>query len=164
MRCWDQPHFGTLNWWAANTSLSIVSNALPDEHHRIQGIDVSATRDTDLKGLWLTVKPLSSSPQLLQLRNPDARINLSGNTGGTLLSAYAVGLQGIATGDFSRFRRGVWELPVLDAAWSLQQGSFDTTILYAGREHVILWQNGRGELALSPQARIRATLRGATKV
>jgi len=147
--------FQDMNWWAANTSLTVVTKKKAEQEHCFFGVDASATKLTTVKAEWLRSKAIQFSLQAAQLSNPDARISLQNEAPAALLSRYASGLQGMATADYARFGRCFWEQKLPSPLWEFQQGSFDTTTPYAGRQHVILWEQGRGELSESSQARVQ---------
>jgi hypothetical protein len=94
-------------------------------------------------------------PQAEQLKNPDARLAMHRQSGAELLSRHAAAHQGIATADYARFGRSFWELSWPGNDWAFQQSTVEETSDFAGREHVILWQDGRGELAANEAARIQ---------
>ncbi|MBW7892576.1 MAG: type II restriction endonuclease subunit M, partial [Chitinophagaceae bacterium] len=72
-----------------------------------------------------------------------------------LLGKYANALAGIDTGDGNRFKFKFFELPNLPADWIVQLNSFEETKEFSGREHILYWQNGKGELLNVPGASIR---------
>ena len=80
------------------------------------------------------------------LQHQDALIVLRSGRGLPLLSTFASALGGITTGDSLRFRRDFWEVSELDDRWALQQGPPAETSQYAGRERILLWENGSGLL------------------
>ena len=45
-----------------------------------------------------------------------------------------------------------WERPSISNGWSCYIGSVQSSVHYAGREQVVFWQDGRGELAKFPSA------------
>ena len=96
-----------------------------------------------------------STSQQIQLGYPDARISLTEDRNTTLLAKYAHSFQGIATADYPRFGRCFWELSSVERRWVFQQSTVKTTVAHGGREHILLWEEGSGPLATSPQARIQ---------
>src|SRR5439155_5816818 len=85
-------------------------------------------------------------PQAQQLKNPDSRIAFNLQTGISLLEESAVSSQGIPTSDGPLFIRAFWELPRITKAWEFHLGSVLQHTPYGGREHVILFEQGRGRL------------------
>ena len=73
-----------------------------------------------------------------QLANPDARVAFE-DAHGPLLAEYAMGYQGIATGDYSCFGRTFWEFPEIGGEWRFQQSTVRATTHFGGREHVLHW-------------------------
>lgn len=90
--------------------------------------------------------PVVSVPAAELLQHDDALIVLRSGRGLPLLATLASALGGITTGDSFRFRRDFWEIPELDGRWVVQQGPPAETSPYAGRERVLLWENGSGAL------------------
>lgn len=82
------------------------------------------------------------------MSNPDSRITLSELGSGSLLSEFAESSQGICTGDYSRFGRFFWEVSVgTGSPWVLQQSSPTREGLWSGCQNVLLWEDGKGQLA-----------------
>ena len=147
--------FQNMNFWAAKTALCALSQTKPREDSSIAGFDVSETRDPAIKGTLLLSSPACAVSQLAQLKNPDVRLLLSEMDNLPLLKKYGSAFQGIATADYSRFGRCFWELPCCSKDWNFQQSTVDESNFYSGREHIFLWENGKGSLAQSKQARIQ---------
>ena len=147
--------FHDMNWWAAKTALVVITNSVPSNESEIGCIDVSPPRDPTVKAALLTKCDISIIRQARQLRNPDARLLFAELEDLPLLQQYASAFQGIATGDYSRFGRCFWELPSVQKGWEFQQSTVLETAPYSGREHIFFWENGKGALASSEQARIQ---------
>ena len=110
-------------------------------------LDASVSSGPLAKALTLGESRLETSRQLDHLSSPDARITLSGPSNSPLLSQYAQSYAGIQTGDGPRFLRSHWEVPLPRSGWQLIQGSTtDTQLIHGGRDHIILWQDGDGDL------------------
>lgn len=147
--------FQDMNWWAANTSLIMLTYRVPGEQWQIAGIDAGDNRDFTLKADLLGLRHVERIAQQAQLTHPDCRLLLSPLGQQRLLELYASALQGIATGDYSHFGRCFWEMPQKSADWEFQQSTVEATIPYGGREHLFMWQQGSGELSRADQARIQ---------
>ena len=65
---------------------------------------------------------------------------------GTLLAERASGMAGIQTGDYPRFGRVFWEVELPCGRWRRQQSTVEDTVPYGGREHILLWEEGNGQL------------------
>lgn len=147
--------FQDMNFWAANTALVAISRSRPSVGHTFAGFDVSGPRDPGAKARELQLCDMWSPDQLAQLGNPDARISFRKGDDEVLLARYATGYQGVATADYSRFGRCFWEVPENGKRWEFQQSTVEGTTEYGGREHIVLWEEGRGALAKSDQARVQ---------
>jgi hypothetical protein len=140
----------------AFTSLLILTQLAASDDHTIQGIDVSAPQVPSGKAAALKNAPPVLVPQRQQLSNPGVRILLSALTSGDALGLYASVNEGLHTGDYPRFGRKFWELPFVKGGWALQQGGPDRTAYYAGREHILFWEDGDGELLRYVQLRLNS--------
>jgi hypothetical protein len=142
--------FEDMNWWAANTSLIILTNAIPPQDHNLNGVDVSTPRDPKIKAIDIRSAPIAEASQRAQLRNPDARILLSELEDFPLLEAYGEALQGISPADFAHFGRCFWEHQEF-TEWRWWQSTIDDTVPYGGRE-LVLWWNDDLETAVEAGA------------
>ncbi len=139
----------------AFVALLIVQNVLPAVRREMSACDVSEPRTASSKESLLQTCIMISIEQRGQLDNPDARISLGTDRSTEWLERYAHSYQGIATADYARYGRCFWELSEIPGEWEFQQSTVRTTVPHGGREHILLWQRGSGELARSPQARIQ---------
>ncbi|RUO91233.1 SAM-dependent methyltransferase [Corallococcus sp. AB018] len=147
--------FQDMNFWAATTALVTLTRGRAAEGHSLSGLDVSGPRETALKAAELQSNQVWVLGQRDQLKNPDARISFREGDDEVLLARYATGYQGVATADYSRFGRCFWEVAENGERWSFQQSTVENTTAYGGREHIVLWEQGRGALAASEQARVQ---------
>jgi hypothetical protein len=120
----------------------------------IRGLDISNIQSSKKadglkKGILLQVK------QSKQLENPDAIFTFDDNLSGPLLGTYAKCLAGLNTGDSFRFRFKFWEFPALARQWIYELNAPNETTLFSGREHILRWENGQGDLVKCPGAGIR---------
>jgi len=142
--------------WDFNVMLISFQHQKPLFTHLFSGIDVSEFPNAQKKDDALKTVELKVVNQLDQLKNPDARIVIGENITGGLLSKYAKALQGIATGDFSCFGRFFWEMNQIDNInWIFQQSTFNKTAEFVGKQNILFWQNGKGEMCSSSSARIQ---------
>ena len=70
------------------------------------------------------------------------------------LSDFAVGSEGLSTGDGARFIHFHWEVVHIGGYWSKLVGSSAVQDVPSGWNQVVGWAAGSGPLAISPQARI----------
>jgi hypothetical protein len=147
----------------AFTALIGITRQGASHDAKFAGIDAAEPRDPQAKALILRGSyPDARGASLLalylqsqQLLNPDARIVLAETSSSELLNEYTGSYQGLATADFLHYGRRFWELPVLTEDWEFQQSTVLETMLYGGREGIVLWEKGQGELAVNPQARVQ---------
>ena len=105
--------FEDMNWWAANTMLSILTAAAPDEEQGLVGLDASGTKEVAEKAKLLRQKTESRVLQSNLHSNPDSRITFDAPGEFALLSEYTQGLAGILNGDTLRFRRFIGKFMVV---------------------------------------------------
>lgn len=118
----------------------------------IRGLDVSASRNAAEKAAELKIAAVKSVWQMQQLDNPDARVAFEGVSEGELLNKYATAYWGQGTGDFARFGRYHWEVCPLTNDWNLGQTTSERSKHFAGRVHIVFWQDGKGELVQLAEA------------
>jgi len=140
--------------WDVLRALVIVSKSRVDDDYVITGVETDAARD-DERANDIKNKPLLSSHVQAIISQPNCRLSLSAGLSGALLGRFATSLQGLATGDKPRFQGCFWEFWDFDQTWAFQQGPVSATHLYAGREKVIRWEKGAGDLAQSDGARVQ---------
>lgn len=138
--------FQTITGEIVNVNLVAISRGSPPSDRQFVGFDASASSSTEEKARAIAEGEFSFATQKNQLANPDARIVVAGLRRGTLLTDFANSYKGIATGDMCRFIRFFWETQELGSRWASLQGSLSRHDDYGGREQVILWEDGKGEL------------------
>lgn len=131
--------FTGMNWWAADTVLTIFTSCRPDMHSSVSFIDVSDCKKPEDKAVGLKHRELGRFLQLEELNNPDYRIAMGRNVSGTLLQQYAEGLQGVKTGDDERFRRRFWENDGRYSHWKQYQSTINEPAEFGGLHYVLNW-------------------------
>lgn len=135
-------------------AMVVISASTPSENNMMAGIDVSATRgQRPIYAEEKTVMLRGERPveialvsQAEQLKNPDARVTFESISGKNLLSKYAVSYQGLRAGDRERFVLKAWEV-YKQASWEPLRSSSNRDDYFDGISDVILWENGKGQLA-----------------
>jgi hypothetical protein len=138
----------------AFVSLLILTNSTPGDRTEMAGLDASGLLTPAEKAKLLggvleidgsqkaelrhyssgKVNPLIRFlPQADQRRNPDSVVVIEPLAQTTLLSDYAISVEGLSTGDGDRYVRCFWELPERTQAWEFFQGSPPETMPYGGR-------------------------------
>jgi hypothetical protein len=141
--------FETITGEVVNVALLTISATKPLTSSSLSGLDVNEAKTATEKASWLASADnarLELALQADQLNNPDARIAFGQQTTLPLLSKYATNHQGLSTGDNPRFRRVFCEVPQFGDRWVAEQGSVESTTLFGGREGILLWDGGNGEL------------------
>jgi hypothetical protein len=147
--------FETITGENVKVILLILTNQSPSEKEIITGIDVSALRAVHEKALMLTQIPLRFIEQKSQLSNPDARLSLDETKQGILLEKYAVSYIGLHVGDWGRYRRCFWEIPIMGQSWAKLQNAVSQSGPYLGREQILYWPNNGIVLKDNPNARVQ---------
>jgi hypothetical protein len=132
--------FQDMNWWGANTLLSIVSAVAPDEEAVFAGLEVSGPRNPTEKAALIRSRALSVFSQSAQQKNPDCRIILEDIRGQTMMSECADFGKGSVSGDGPHYVRCFWEFDSFPKGVRYWLNSPDGTQYWGGREHVILWE------------------------
>jgi len=138
--------FRTISGEVVNTILLIMTQKHPTDAHFLHQLDASSQKSPDEKDMLLRSMSIQVASQKEQLANPDARVTSGSAHESILLKQYADSRYGLRTADSNRFIRCFWEAPCLLKGWTLHQSTVTTTEDYGGREHVILWQEGQGEI------------------
>jgi len=137
--------FETISGEVVNVALLVLTKTLPSPDHTFAGWDVSGANAPEGKAAGL--KELSREvSQSQQLYSPDMRVTLDKITCGELLQNYASAYWGQGTGDFIRFGRFFWEVPRVSSEYDLMQSTTESVGTPSGREWVVFWQQGCGEL------------------
>jgi hypothetical protein len=127
----------------------------PSAAHATSFLDVSEASSTSGKAEALAMETVQVLPQLAQLDNPDARVVLGEMPVAPLLSQVADAYWGLGSGDYPRFGRCFWEIPLIANGWIRELSTVKYSTEYGGREHVLLWEDGKGALANHPGAFVR---------
>ena len=130
----------------AFTAMLTHTHRLPREHHKFSGVDVSENDGPLQKANALLNKEFHNVEQSDQTKNPDARIVFETIEEAKLLRDYSDGFAGVLNGDSLRFLGFFWEQPSLSSNWECLQSTVEETVCYGGRETVIFWQKGKGDL------------------
>jgi hypothetical protein len=138
--------FETITGEVVNVALSSLTRSVSPGNHLISVLDVEGRANAADKAEALIQDGFTGIDQKAQLSNPDARFVVSKGGAHTLLSEYAYTFKGICTGDGEHFQKYFWEIDCLAGRdrWAFQQGAIDATTPFAGREGVLLWENGKG--------------------
>ncbi|NQT69480.1 MAG: N-6 DNA methylase, partial [Desulfobacteraceae bacterium] len=120
----------------------------------LRGLDVSTHRIAAEKAVGLLTTEIKSVEQAKQLENPDTVVSLEVRKLGSRLGKYARSLAGLDNGDTLQFRFVFWETLSRQNGWVYQVNATRKTFLFDGREHILRWENGKGNLVNCPGARL----------
>ncbi len=155
--------FETISGEVVNVSLLVLTHLSMSASSVTSGLDVLRAKQPNQKAALLrgTERQMDEAaagsvaviPQAAQLRNPDAVVLTSRMVQGDLLAKYATSIEGLSTGDGDRFVRRIWESSPISHLWALFQGPPPATMKFGGRDGILYWENGEGELVRSKSAR-----------
>jgi hypothetical protein len=140
-----------------------VNNNIPALDRSYFGVDASNNRSE--KAIYVPEKreillnhDINLVNQVTQLSNPESRIlmtEIDQNDKSIELGNFVTLHEGMSRGDVFHFDRYFWELAQIEKnEWSYFLNSVEFSTEFSGREIVILWESGNGELANSGGARI----------
>ena len=148
--------FETISGEVVNVILFTLTRTRSHDEHLLHGIDASEPRTAAEKAELLRRGEVVAVSQKGQLGNPDARVTLEDAQAIELLERYASGYQGVASSDYQHFGRCFWEIHQLDGEqWVCQQSTVNDTCHFGGKEHLLLWESGKGELSDLSAARVQ---------
>lgn len=129
---------------------SVVLLAITRKHsangHTFFGTDVSNAISASLKASALPTSDMKLVHQAGQLQNPDSRVGLLDPSDLPLLRTRATCVAGVLNGDSPRFIRTFWEVSKFGSTWVGLQSTVDSTQHYGGREQIVFWEDGNGQL------------------
>jgi len=147
--------FETISGEVVKASLVVVTKCQPTASNVFMAQDVSNAATIHRKADGLRMGPFHFLSQRDQLSNPDFVITAETLGRGTLLSDFAISVEGLSTGDKDRFLANFWEVGHNSYHWQPFQVSPRGLVIYDGFQLVVRWEDGRGELASSDSARIQ---------
>ncbi len=149
--------FETISGENVTVALSCVSHSSPAKDAVIQYCDALDAKTPISKTERIRQADLELLGQNEQANNPDSRIGFSSQSSIPLLQETSGAFVGLQNGDTPRFILSFWETPQIVFPWSPFLLTCDETIPFGGRDGILLWENGKGDLALAPFARVQGT-------
>lgn len=138
----------------AFTAMIVLSNSA-NNRGAFGGIDAKEARKPEEKAVIVSSGRITMLSQADQMRNPDSRVILERMEKSKFFSELADSFEGLSTGDLNRFSTKFWEFGAIANGWVFFQGSVDSTNHYGGRDQLLLWENGKGELVNFPGSYIK---------
>lgn len=139
--------FTAISGEVVNAILLAISAERPRRGSAWAAIDVAERRGPVSKAEGLRDGPILLHPQAATVKNPDGRIVPELLPSGPMLAEKANSLYGLRTGDGARLIRKFWEIPAIGTAWRFHQSTTVHSRMFAGREHILRWDDGQGALA-----------------
>jgi len=141
--------------WDFNVMLITISHLRINEKHSFSGLDVSNASSSVAKENAIKTAEVKRIKQRDQLGNPDSRVIIDQGMGGTLLCTYSDSYWGLGSGDYYHYGRFFWEIHFPNKLWIYQMSTVSETNLFRGREHILFWEEGKGDLVKEPGAYLR---------
>jgi hypothetical protein len=146
--------FETIGGEVVNVALLAFTEERPGKGTRFAALDANAGADPSAKSRTLSIERPRLVRQGELLGDPDGRISASPTSPSEMLARFADCFEGMTTGDLERAVRRSWELEDR-RRWRFLNGSVDETVLYAGREQIVLWGVDGEALLTNPSALIK---------
>lgn len=135
--------------------LAIWSKVEPKEDSNHGAIDCSAIPSRPEKVKHLREGSPTIIPQNDQVKSIDSIISFERRSKLKPLSDFCKSVEGLSSGDGDHYCRNFWEVPKNGTKFTWFQGTPDSPAAYSGRSAILLWEQGRGELASSSAARVQ---------
>ncbi|MCT8982652.1 BREX-1 system adenine-specific DNA-methyltransferase PglX [Shewanella algae] len=139
--------FETISGEVVQAILITLSKGAAAQGALLHGLDVSAPKTAADKAEQLLIEPLKSVEQAKQLENPDARVVVNQSTSSDFLTKFANGVHGFGSKDSPRYFQQIWEQFGPNNDWQLMSTTVDKCQMFAGRQQLVFWQQGKGILA-----------------
>ena len=138
--------FETIGGEVVNVALLALSRRQAEDAHSFAGWDASGRATPGQKDAALLGDTARVVIQADQVGNPDARITFDAPSALPLLGTCAGAYQGLTSGDNPKFMQMFWEQQVLGKAWEPTQSASNDGPWSSGRELILRWEEGSGEL------------------
>jgi len=147
--------FETITGEVVKVALLVFADRSPNQDSAFLGLDTSCSQRPEEKASMLISGEGLILNQSAQLNNPDGRVILAKIPTSAMLAVCADAYAGIQSGDYVRYGRHFWEMPCLLRGWQPHQSTVAESVSYAGREHLLFWEDGRGTLVGDSGAYVR---------
>ncbi|MCX8520904.1 MAG: SAM-dependent DNA methyltransferase [Rhodoferax sp.] len=148
--------FETISGEVVQAILLTQTNAKAADGFQLRSLDAAAPKVPQEKATLLREGELMVVSQKGQLENPEARVMQTNAKGQSRVGDVCTLHEGMSRGDTERFDRGFWEVSnlLLGRRWEYFVNAPEQTQMWSGREYVIDWDGGEGDLAKSDGARL----------
>jgi hypothetical protein len=117
----------------------------------VAAVDVTSATGPDAKAEALRNGPVIRLSQSQLRKTPDTLLALS-SADTRPLSDYATSWHGLVTSDNARFMIRFWEIPKISGPWRRFLAAPKETAPYCGRENLLRWEDGHGDLVANSGA------------
>jgi len=138
-----------------NVILISFQHSKPTSKHLVVGTDVSDELSPELKEELIKRKEIQFVNQLDQVLNPDSRLIFEDKNNIQLLSNFSDSYWGLGSGDYNHYGRFNWEIQFPNNNYIYQLSTLPQTKYFGAREHILLWEQGKGTLSKEPGAYLR---------
>ena len=150
--------FQDMNWWAATTALSILSNKEPENSDYFVLLDVSRDKQQPKKAAMLRGDLPCDTTVLVQadqVKNPDHVItNVDFSHNDATIGELCFGSEGSKPGQTARVVVKFWELGFLADTWTLLSSSPNGAVPWSGNSDAI-WNTQRPDWHQIPESGVR---------
>jgi len=143
--------FPTISGEVVRVALLLASRGTPGKSHAFAEVHADDQAEAPEKDRQLRSRRIDLAHQLAQMKNPESRFVVGGILNGELLGDYADSYIGLQTSDNPRFCVCLWEVGTANATWSYLQTPTMTPMAYSGRDSLLRWDDGDGELQVIGQ-------------
>ena len=150
--------FQDMNWWAATTALSILSNKEPENGDHFVLLDVSRDKQQPKKAAMLRGDLPCDTTVLVQagqVKNPDHVItSVDFSESDATIGALCFGSEGSKPGQTARVVVKFWELAFPADTWTLLSSSPNGAVPWSGNSNAI-WNTQRPDWDQIPESSVR---------
>jgi hypothetical protein len=140
--------FETIFGDVVNVALVMLLRNPPHRESRFAYLNAQEHRSAIVKAENLRHEKPSIVVQANVRNNPSSVItDLPLSESNLLLSRFAISASGLKTGDRDHFNRQMWEIALPNNDWDYYQVASKSSDAYSGRNEIIFWENGNGQLA-----------------
>jgi len=139
--------FETIDGEVVTAALSVWDKSAFQEDVGVDllALDVQAYRTPSEKAAALRSAEIIARRQTEWISNPSSRITVESISASVYLNKYGRAWQGIKTSDDDRFVTRFWEHAAVEPKWKFYLRSMNNKA-FSGREHLLFWEDGRGQL------------------
>jgi hypothetical protein len=135
--------FETISGEVVQSALVLFSGDARQDN--VAAVDATSAAGPDAKAEALRRGSVLSLSQNQLRKTPDTLLAF-GSEGAQQLSVYTTSWHGLVTSDNARFLVRFWEVPKIADPWRRFLTAPKTTAAFAGRESLLRWEDGRGDL------------------